>query len=327
MPDPIWPQPLQPVSGPYPENKLRGVAEGMGDAAPATLALIETGLLSPDMMTQFTLYLLARQPRSPRKSKTAASNTSETIDASDTSKAAKGAPGVAGRIWAREQVTYHCPVASAEPFVIEGASTGRHVRKGRRYATTACATVDREGRRIGTNLTTGLLAYRVDEGLADSVEGQPLEDTETPRPDWDTAPNNPHLDALAAAEVGEVLGGHPLVMSLAMMAARDTDDPDNPIHSDPKVARAAGLAKPIAGGSHVQAFALELLMARFGPQVLLHGTHVDTRWKAPTEADVSITPRAEITAVEKDRVEATIEVRLTRGPVAMAGRLVIPRPA
>ena len=144
--------------------------------------------------------------------------------------------------------------------------------------------------------------------------------------DREAAKENPHRDRLATARVGEVLGGVPMIMSLEMMAARDTDNPDNPIHSDPELARAAGLAKPIAGGSHVQAFALELLMARFGPQVLLHGAHVDTSWKAPTESDTSITPSAVITSVDAHAVKADLEVRLTEGPVAMVGRVTIPRP-
>ena len=101
----------------------------------------------------------------------------------------------------------------------------------------------------------------------------------------------------------------------------------DPIHSDPEAARAAGLGKPIAGGSHVQIFALEQLMTRFGPEVLLHGAFVDTRWKAPTEADVTMIPRATLTAVAADRVEAEIEVRLESGAVAMVGRVVIPRPS
>ena len=124
-----------------------------------------------------------------------------------------------------------------------------------------------------------------------------------------------------------MLGDTPLVVALSMMAARDTKDPNNPIHSDPEAAKAAGLAKPIAGGDHVKSFALELIMARFGPEVLLHGASFDTRWKAPTEADASITPRAIVTTVARDRVELRYEVQLTDGPMAMAGSVVIPRPA
>jgi len=312
----LWPQPLQAVEGPYPELKLRGVLAGMGTHAPSAVSLMEEGLLSPDMMTQFTLYLLARQPRKKRER--------EGTKGQGTKK--KGAPGVAGRIWAREQVTYHRPVKQDEAFVIEGESTGRYVKKHRRYATTGSRTRDAEGRRVASNITTGLLSYRPDPSLADAVEGIPLEEMDKLGPDHEAAKNNPHLDRLAEVELGETLGGSPMIMSLEMMAARDTDNPDNPIHSDPALAKAAGLAKPIAGGSHVQAFALEVLMARFGPEVLLHGAHVDTRWKAPTESDVSITPSAVITAVSPELITAEIEVRLTEGPVAIVGRVHIPRP-
>ena len=308
-----WPQPLEAIAGPFPERKLAGVLGGMGSHAPSSRALMETGLLTPDMMTQLTLYLLARQPRKKRDPD------------SDKRAMKKGAPGVAGRVWAREQVTYHRPIGLTEPFLIEGESTGRYIKKHRRYATTASRTQDSEGHRVATNITTGLLSYRPDPTLSDAVEGIPLEEMEALGPDFEAAKRNPHLDRLAEARIGETLGGEPMIMSLEMMAARDTDNPDNPIHSDPELARAAGLAKPIAGGSHVQAFALELLMARFGPQVLLHGAHVDTRWKAPTEADISITPTAVITDLSPELVSADIEVRILDGPTAMVGRVMIPR--
>jgi acyl dehydratase len=307
----IWPQKLAPVTGPFPEAKIVGTSLGMGAHGPATVDLIDSGLLSPDLMTGLTLYLLARQPRTPREE----------------GKPSKGAPGVAGRIWVREQVTYHRPLGTRDAFVIEGAGTGRYVRKGRRYGTTESVTRDSEGKLASTNRTTGLLAYRVDESLVDAVEGQPLEDMSLPSADWKAAENNPHLAALSGVRVGTMLGGIPVVVSLDMMRARDTDNPDNPIHSDPEIALAAGLAKPIAGGSHVQAFALELLMAAWGPEILLHGALVDCRWRVPTEADVAITPRAEIVVVEPDRVEVDLDVAIGDGPVAMVGHVTIPRPA
>lgn len=306
-----WPQPLERVRGPFPADKVRGAALGMGDHAPASHSLLEDGWLSPDLMTGLTLHLLARQPRKP----TAAASPS------------KGAQGVAGRIWVREQVTYHRPLPADDPFTVEGASTGRHIRKGRRYATTESTTRDSAGNLASTNRTTGLLGYRVDETLTDSAEGQSLEDMAPIEADWDAAARNPHLSALSEATAGEQLGGEPMTITLGMMAARDTDNPENPIHSDPEVARAAGLDKPIAGGSHVQAFALDVVMQRFGSGVLLHGARVDSRWRIPTECDVQIVPRAEVVGVHSDRVEIDFEVGLTGGIVAMVGHVTIPRPS
>lgn len=310
--DARWPRLLEPVRGPFPELKIAGVIEGTGGYAPTFRALLEAGTLSPDMMTQLTLFLVARQPRRPRPEGAAA---------------AKGAPGVAGKVWARERVTYHRPIAIDDAFTIEGGDTGRHVRRHRRYGTTVATTHDASGRLAASNVTTGLLSYKPDPSLEDGVEGESPDAMTVQGPDWKTAAENPHLASLATAEVGEVLGDAPMTMSLAMMAARDTDNPDNPIHSDPELARKAGLRKPIAGGSHVHMFALEAIAARFGSASLLWGAHVDTRWKAPVECDVEMTPRATITAVEPDRVALEFDVRLADDRVACAGTVTIPRPA
>lgn len=307
-----WPQGLEPATGPFSAERVDGAAQGMGDHGTATVAVATRGLVPPDLMTGFTLFLLARQPRKPRPD------------------GAVKASAIAGGVWVREQVTYHRPIGRSDPFVVTGESTGRYVRKGRRYGTTRSRTHDSAGNLVATNLTTGLLAYKVEEGLDDQVEGQPVEDTPGPEPDWTAALANPHLDALASASVGQTLGGEAMTVSLAMMQARDTANPDNPIHSSQEEAEKAGLTAPIAGGSHVQSFALELLMAEWGPEVLLHGALVDCRWKAPTHAGVGIVPRAEVTSVEPDRIEVAIQVDLEQagpagnGPTAMVGTVVIP---
>ncbi len=312
MSDEAWPQPLEEVVGPHPEEKIAGVAASMGDHGKTIGELLAGGTLPPELMTGLTLFLLSGQPRKPR---------------AEGAPKKKGAPGVSGRIWARERHTIHRPLRVGEAFVVNGESTGRHVRRGRRYGTTAAWTVNASGERAGTNHTMGLLSYRPDDSLIDGFDGIDPESIGTPSPDWTVAANNPHLDALATAQEGEVLGDAPFVCALSFMAARDTSNPNNPIHSDPEAAKAAGLAKPIAGGDHVKSFALELIMARFGPEVLLHGAAFDSRWKAPTEADASITPRAIVTSVRPDRVELRYEVQLTGGPMAMQGTVVIPRPA
>jgi acyl dehydratase len=283
----------------------------MGAAAPATAELHAAGLLPPDVVTGMTVFLLARQPAPPRE---APAPTGERTHASP----------VAGGVWVREQCTFHRPVARDDPFTVTGEVTGRFTRRGRQYSTTASKSHDHDGRRFATNLTTGLLAYRAVEGLADTVEGLPLEETPSPMPDPEAAVENPHLDELRQARAGDVLGGTPVLVSLAMMAARDTASPDNPIHSDPEEARRAGLDRPIAGGSHVLAFALEPVMARFGPSSLLHGAHLDVRWKAPTKADDLIVPSAIVVDASPERVEFALQVDLPDGTPAMAGTLTVP---
>lgn len=161
-----WPRRLSPVGGPYPVEKIAGVVAGMGEAAPTTVGLLRRGRLSPDLMTQLTLYLLARQPRPPRDPAAAGG------------AGRMGAPGVAGKVWARERVTYHRPIEVDDAFTIEGRSTGTHVRKQRRYATTTSTTLDASGRRVASNVTTGLLSYRPDPSLARQPD--PLRPRERP---------------------------------------------------------------------------------------------------------------------------------------------------
>ena len=303
-----FPRKLTPVQGPFPAVKLQGAAEGMGAYGDATRALVAQGLVQPDLITGMTLALLAKQPRKPRPD------------------GEKRASGVAGRVWVREQFTIHRPLPHDDVWSVGGESTGTYVKKGRSYSTTASQSVTSDGARFATNLTTGLFSYKPDPTLADSVQGLPLEDTPAPEPDWDAAANNPHLDELRSATVGESLGPDRVLVSLAMMAARDTDNPDNPIHSDPEQAKKAGLARPIAGGSHVLAFPLEAIMERFGPEALLHGAHFDARWKAPTEDDVYIIPRATVTEVGDERVVFDVNVDLEAGPTAMVATVTIPLP-
>lgn len=305
-----WPQTLAPVTGPFAATRIDGAAKGMGASGPATCEVVGAGLVQPDLLTGMTLLLLARQPRAPRTE--------------PAEKPAKASP-IAGGVWVREQFTIHRPLQRLDPFVVTGESTGRYVRKGRRYGTTTSQTHDTEGRLVATNLTTGLLSYRAEDGLTDQVEGLPLDDTPSPDPDWGAAAANPSKDRLATATVGQVLGGDEVIVSLATMAARDTASPDNPIHSDPEAAKAAGLKRPIAGGSHVLAFALEPIMATFGPEVLFHGAHFDARWKAPTHADTTIKATATVAVAEADRVGFDLHVTLVEEQAtAMVGSVVIP---
>ena len=287
-------------------DKLDGAAEGMGEWGEELRGLAADGIVQPDMMTALTLFLLGNQPRDPNQ----------------TIPGAGG--GVAGGVWVRERYTIHRPLQREEVFTIEGASVGRHVHKGRRYGTTTSRTRNAAGELAGTNLTTGLLAYKVEEGLADTLEGQDPNEIEAAGPDWSVAANNPCLDKLAALREGDAFGGYAVTLGLALMEARDTKNPDNPIHSDPELARKAGLKKPIAGGSHVLSFALEVIMQAVGRQSLLHGAAFDIRWKAPVFADLVIRPHARVAQAAADRVSFDVDAILESGATAMTGRVTIP---
>ena len=303
-----WPRPLADARGPIREDKLDGAAEGMGDFGAETRALAAEGIVPPDMMTGLTLFLLSSQPRNPEKKQ----------------KIPGGGGGVAGGVWVRERFTIHRPLARDDAFVVSGAAEGRHVHKSRRYGTNRCETVNAAGERVASNLTTGLLEYRVQEGLADGVEGRAPDEVPAPEPDWRAAAANPCTDRLRALAEGETFGGEPVLVSLALMEARDTKKPDNPIHSDPELAKKAGLSRPIAGGSHVLAFALEVVMAEVGRQALLHGACFDVRWKAPVYADAVIHPHARVSEVRDDRVVFAIDATLESGATAMTGQIVVP---
>ena len=301
-----FPRPLVPVTGPFAQAKVDGAAEGMGTYGDATRALVTDGLLPPDLIGGMTLALIARQPRQPKEGRP------------------ERASGVAGNVWVRERFTIHRPIAVDDAWMVEGEQTGTYARKGRRYSTTASRSTTSAGERFATNLTTGLLGYRVDPNLEDSSEGIPIDETPAPGPDHEAAIANPANAALRALTVGKWLGDVEVPMTLAMMAARDTDNPDNPIHSDLDEAKKAGLARPIAGGSHVLSFALEAVMRECGSESLLHGTHFDVRWKAPTEDDTIIVPSAVVEVATDDRVELALQVDLKDGPTAMVGRLIVP---
>lgn len=315
MTDTDWPKPLEPVDGPFSSARLEGAAAGMGPAGPATCRLAADGFVQPDLLTGMTLFLLARQKRVDRKQDKAQKRTEKKAD---------GATPITGGVWVREQFVIHRPIEATESFTVTGESTGRYVKKGRRYGTTRSRTIGPDGKPMVTNLTTGLLSYHVEPGAEDEVIGLPLDETPGPVPDTTAAVNNPNLAELTAATVGQVLGGETGTVSLAMMAARDTKNPDNAIHSDPEQAKLAGLERPIAGGSHVLSFALEPILAAFGPQSLNHGSHFDIRWRAPTHCDVVITPQATVTSVTEDRVVFDLSVTLDEGPIAMVGTVTVP---
>jgi len=305
-----WPKALSSAKGPIRRDKLDGAALGMGEWGAETRALAEEGLVPPDMLTGLTLFLLSSQPRDQ--------NRKQDIPG--------GGGGVAGGVWVRERFTIHRPLARDDAFTVSGESVGRHVHKARRYGTTSSATINAVGERIATNLTTGLLQYKVQEGLADTVEGRSPDEVAAPEPDRSRAADNPCLAKLERLRAGQEFTGAPVLVGLDLMAARDTKNPDNPIHSDPELAKKAGLTRPIAGGSHVLAFALEVVMAEVGRQALMHGANFDIRWKAPVHADSVIHPHARVVEVGAGQVVFDVDAVLDSGATAMVGRIVVPLP-
>lgn len=305
-----YPYALAAVHGPFPADKVAGAVDGMGSYGDATRELVGRGLVQPDLICGMTLAMISDQPsfRGP------------------TPRTDGRLSGTDGGVWVRERFTIHRPLAVDEPWTVEGEATGTYVRKGRRYNTTISRSVTSDGTRFATNLSTGLNSYRPDPDLPDGEEGTPVAETPTPQPDRVTAADNPHLDALRGLDVGARFGAVEVPVTLAMMAARDTKDPNNPIHSDPEAARRAGLRRPIAGGSHVLAFALEAVMAGVGVECLLHGSTTDVRWKAPTEDGAVIRPSATVVAVDDQGVTFDLLVDLVDGPTAMVGSLVVPFP-
>jgi len=308
MAERTYPYPLTPVHGPFAPDKVLGAADGMGTYGDATRALVGRGLLPPDLICGMTLALISDQPafRGP------------------TPRADGKVSGTHGGVWVRECFTVHRPIATDDPWTVEGAATGTAVRKGRRYDTTISTSTTAAGEVFATNLSTGLGSYRPDPDLVDGEAGTPVAETPTPEPDRGRAPANPHLGALRSLEPGMRFGDCEVEVTLAMMAARDTRNPNNPIHSDPEAAAAAGLRRPIAGGSHVLAFAFEAVMAGLGEEVLLHGAATDVRWKAPTEDGAVIVPSATVTDTGPDLVTFELRVDLLDGPTAMIGTLAVP---
>ena len=303
-----WPRPLSEVAGPMRPDKVHGAAEGMGLWGEATRALIEEGWLTPDLLTGMTLFVLSGQPRDPQKSQ----------------RIPGGGGGVAGGVWVRERFVIHQPLRADARFVVRGEALGRHIHKGRRYGTNRSATYGAGGELVAANLTTGLLQYQADMALADALEGQHPDSITAPQPDWKAASNNPCLAPLSELRAGDRFAGEEVLISLEMMAARDTKQPDNPIHSDPQLARRAGLERPIAGGSHVLAFVLELILRHVGRQVLYHGAAFDIRWKAPVYADTCISPIVTVAAADASRIEFFLEARCADGRVALTGQVVVP---
>ena len=301
---PPLPQELALVEGPLPAGVAEGSILGLGAYAAGVRALVDLGLVPPDVLTGMTLHLLSRQPRRPKGS-----------------EPRKGV--IEGGVWVREQVTYHAPMRIDEPIQVSGKAVRRFSKKGRRYGVTISETRGDDGRLLVSSCTTGLLSYRRDPELADAHEGLAESELELPGPDWEAAPGNPSLERLSAVVPGEIIAGERARVSLAMMQQRDAGRDDNPIHTDPAVAAREGLAAPIAGGSHVLSFVQSRLMEQWGPECLLHGAHFDVRWIGQTYAESHVVPRARVVEVAPDRIGCDIEVE-GEDRTLLRGKMMLP---
>jgi acyl dehydratase len=294
------------VEGPLPAGICQGSILGLGPHAAGVSALVELGLVPPDVVTGMTLHLLTHQPRRP-----------------SSGKSQRGA--IEGGVWVREQVTYHAPMRVDESVTVSGQSVRRFSRKGRRYAMTLSETRGDDGRLIASNCTTGLVSYRREDGLEDGYEGVAEADLAMPGPDREAAANNPCLARLGRVREGEVIAGKRALVSLAMMRQRDAGRDDNPIHTDPEVAKREGLAAPIAGGSHVLSFVQSRLMEEWGPECLLHGAHFDVRWLGQTYAESHVSPSARVVEVKDDRIGCDIQVEGADRSL-IRGKMILPLP-
>jgi acyl dehydratase len=302
-----WLQPLEPLRAPLAREFAERVVGSLGPCAGPSLRLLARGIAPPCALVGMNLALLVSQPRPPR---------------ADGSRAPDG---VAGGVWVRERVTMHRPVRIDEELVTVGGGVRRYVRKGRRYSTTLSETRDATGELVVTTETTGLARYRADPSLADSEEGPAEDAVPHPAPDPRHAAANPALDAIRALRVGDAWSGPAAHVTLALMRARDGARPRNPIHTDPEAARAAGLDAPIAGGSHVLAYAQELALERLGDEALSYGACTDTRWLSPVRADQWLESHVRVARTSPDTVELALEA-LCAGSVAMRSTLTIPLP-
>jgi acyl dehydratase len=223
----------------------------------------------------------------------------------------------------REQVTIHRPVRIGQELVVSGESARRFSLRGRRYGVTISQTRDLDGRLLVSNCTTGLLRYRKEEGLADHVEGRDESPLDVPGPDDRAAPDNPARELLRHLRAGRRIEGDASLVTLEMMRVRDAGRDENPIHTDPEVARNEGLRAPIAGGSHVLAFLNEALLRAFGRESLLYGACFDVHWKGQTFAGTRVTPAARVERATADEVALALEVK-GEERTALVGSLRIP---
>lgn len=284
--------PLDLPATPFPVNEATGErwAKGLGGRCPAARELLARGIAPPFTVTGCTIFLVSSH-----------------FD-------------ITGGVYWREQVTYHRPPRIGETLTLSGNIEQVYVHDGRRYQVMTSRTTGEDGSSVATSRSTGLGRYRREEGIEESGGGElPYE----AGPDFAAAARNPLLAALRALTPGQTFEGEPQLVTLQMMRDLSAGDERNPIHTDPEVARQAGLAAPIAGGPHVLSFLQEMLMERLGAEALSHGSHFDVRWVSPVADGGTVVTRAAVTEVS-DRA-ATLDLKIEcDGRTAMIGAATIP---
>jgi acyl dehydratase len=188
---------------------------------------------------------------------------------------------------------------------------------------TTSQTRSQSGELLVSSCTTGLLSYRRDPDLPDQATGLAEAALPVAGPDPSAASDNPCLDRLRGLRVGDEVRAPTTLVTLEMMRARDAGRADNPIHTDPEVARREGLAAPIAGGSHVLAFLQAALIEAWGSESLLYGAHFDVRWVGQTRAETHVTPRATVVQAAPELLVCDLEILGEDRPV-LEGKLSLP---
>lgn len=318
-----YPLSLAPVRALLPAKMAENAVLALGPGATAARGLVDAGLFPPDVLAAMTLFLLAGQPR--REPSSQPEQREQEGDQKEKKEVGEGR-GVAGSVWVREHFTLHRPVRLGEEVEVTGAIQSAYARRGRRYSVTSSETRDASGVLLVSSCTTGLVRYRRDPGLADSSEGLGEDEIRRPAPDPSAADENPALDVLRGLRSDDDLHGPASLVSLDQMRVRDGGQSRNPIHTDPEAARQAGLAVPIAGGSHVFGYVQEALMQALGTQALLYGACFDLRWLSQVRAGSRVEPSARVSSVAGSRVDLDLEVACERR-TAMTGSLQVPLPA
>lgn len=281
---------LPAVPFPVTEGARERWTRGLGDRCPAVRELLSRGIAPPFTVTGCTIFLVSSH-----------------FD-------------ITGGVYWREQVTYHRPVRLGETLSVAGRIEQVYVHDGRRYQVMTSRTVGEDGTPAATSRSTGLGKYRRDEGIEESSGGElPYE----AGPDFAAAAGNPLLASLRKLQPGQALEGEPQLVTLQMMRDWSAGDERNPIHTDPEVARKAGLAAPIAGGPHVLAFLQEMLMERLGAEALSHGSHFDVRWVSPVQDGGTVVTRAAVTVADARAVVLDLKMECD-GRTAMIGTATIP---
>lgn len=275
-------------------ERARRTLAGLASDCPATAALVAEGYLPPEALVAGSVHLLSSHY------------------------------DIAGGIYAREQLTLRRPVRLGEALTVDGSLAARFVKRGRLYRQVLATTRDDSGGVVAESRTTSLARYRSQPG--DDTESS-LDAGRAEAPGVGPAPaNNRHLSALSTLSTlspGLAWSAEPRTYTLEMMQAETGPDDRNPIHTDPEAARAAGLAKPIAGGPHVLASALELLHRELGPHSLSHGAHLDVRWTSPVEDGDVVMARAEVAELHGARLVVAAKAAVGER-LAMVATIEIP---